>query len=105
MLHPREIQILNDIAKLDTPAISQDIAIRTRISQSTVQAVLRKMLAEGYVENVGVTHSGNVLARQYAITDKVKEELLQQMVDLYSSFKNIVSIDDVCDALQNIKND
>lgn len=105
MLHPREIQILNDIAKLDTPAISQDIAIRTRISQSTVQAVLRKMLAEGYVENVGVTHSGNVLARQYAITDKVKEELLQQMVDIYSSFKNIVSIDDVCDALQNIKND
>ena len=105
MLHPREIQILNDIAKLDTPAISQDIAIRTRISQSTVQAVLRKMLAEGYIENVGVTHSGNVIARQFVLTDKVKEEVLQQIVDFYFSVKDIVSIDDVCDALQNIKND
>ena len=78
MLHQREIQILNTIAELKRPAISQDIVRYTQISQSTVQAVLRKMLDEGYVESIGETHSGNVMARQFVLTDKAKEDLLQQ---------------------------
>ena len=104
MLHQREIQVLNTIAKLDGPTISQDIAIDTKISQSTIQAVLRKMLAEGYVESVGFTHSGNVLTRQFVLTDKAKEDILQQMVDFYSSVKDIISVNDVCTVLQKNKN-
>lgn len=104
MLHPREIQVLNAIAKYKEPTISQDIAYNEKISQSTVQAVLRKMLEEGYVEKIGVTHNNNVLARQFILTDKVKGDVLKQMVDVYLSVKDIVSVDEVCATLQEIKN-
>lgn len=100
MLHPRELQILNTMAKLNKPVIAQDIAIESKISQSTVQAVLRKMLKDGYIENVGVIHSNNVFSRQFSITEKAQTEVINQMVELIYGIQNIVPIDKICDALK-----
>ena len=101
MLHQRELQILDLMAKYGIPVISQDIAIDSKISQSTIQAVFRKLLNEGYIENVGVTHSGNVLSRQFVPTEKVKTDVINQMVELYSGVQNIVSADEIYEAIKN----
>lgn len=101
MIHPREIEILNILAGGEKPMMSADIVdAGNRLSQSTVQAVLRKLLKEGFVEVEGITHSGNVLARTYRITDAAREAVLDQYIQDYQNISNIVMKDEVIGALK-----
>jgi len=103
MIHPRELEILNILWGADKALTSMDITDAGKgLSQSTVQAVLRKLLKEGLVEVDGVTHSGNVLSRTYRPTERSKEVVLQQFVEQYKGISNIVSKGEVIKALEEV---
>lgn len=103
MIHPRELEILNILWGSDKALTSMDIIEAGKgLSQSTVQAVLRKQLEGGLVEVDGVTHSGNVLSRTYRPTEKSKEVVLQQFVEQYKGISNIVGKDEVIKALEEV---
>lgn len=101
MIHPREIEILNILFASEEPMISADIVEKgNRLSQSTVQAVLRKISKEGLVTVEGVTHSGNVLSRTYRPTEKARELVKQQFIESYESIKHIVYVDEIIKELR-----
>lgn len=94
MLHEREIQILNILSGSEEAMTSADIVeAGNRLSQSTVQVVLRKMLGQGFIETHEVKYSGNVLSRAYRPTDKVKSEAAQQVADYVSQMGNIIGVE------------
>ena len=100
MIHPRELEVLNILYGKDEEMTSMDIVeARKGLSQSTVQAVLRKMNKEGLVEVVGVTHSNNVLSRTYRPTELSKKLVIEQYVKLYGEISNIASKDEIINAL------
>ena len=63
------------------------------MTQSTVIAVLRNLLKDELVEVNGVTHSGKVLSRTYRPTEKSKEVILNDFVELYERFRAVVPAD------------
>ena len=69
------------------------------LTQSTVTAVLRKLLKDNLVEVVGITHSGRVLSRTYRPTEESREIILQNFKDTYNSFNNVVSESTLCAAI------
>ncbi len=60
-LNPRELEVLKILHESERALTSTEIVNSgAELTQSTVQAVLRKLLANELVEVQGVTHSGNV---------------------------------------------
>lgn len=93
-LNPRELDVLNILWKSGQPMTSTDIVNEMRgLTQSTVIAVLRKLLKDNLVEVCGVTHSGKVLSRTYRPTEKSKEVILNDFVELYERFRAVVPAD------------
>ena len=91
-LNPRELDVLNILWKVDKPMTSTDIVNEQRgLIQSTVIAVLRKLLKDNLVEAVGVTHSGKVLSRTYRPTETSRKVILDNFVSDYSNFKDVFS--------------
>ena len=106
MIHPRELEILNILWNSDTALTSSDIVeAGNRLSQSTVQAVLRKLLKEELVEVEGVTHSGNVLSRTYRPTEASREVITKQFVKSYSGISSIVSKEGIFAAMLQLETD
>lgn len=104
MIHPRELEILNILWGSDKALTSMEITDAGKgLSQSTVQAVLRKLLKDGLVEVEGITHSGNVLSRTYRQTEKSREVVLRQFVEQYKGISNIVSREEIIKALEKMK--
>ncbi len=102
-LNQRELDVLNILWKSDEPMTSTDIVNEMRgLTQSTVIAVLRKLLAENLVEVCGVTHSGKVLSRTYRPTETSREVILNYFASDYASFKNVVSKSDICAAILHV---
>ena len=82
MLNPRELDVLNILWKSDQPMMATDIVNAGEgLTQSTVTAVLRKLLRANLVEVAGVTHSGKVLSRTYRPTEASREAILQNFSD------------------------
>jgi len=106
MIHPRELEILNILWNSDVALTSSDIIEEgNRLSQSTVQAVLRKLLKDGLVQVEGVTHSGNVLSRTYKPTEASRDVITKQFVNNYSGIQNIVSKQSIFAAMLNMETD
>ena len=73
-MNPRELDVLNILWRSDEPMMATDIVnAKLGLTQSTVTAVLRKLLADNLVEVVGITHSGRVLSRTYRPTEASRE--------------------------------
>ena len=106
-MNPRELDVLNILYKSQEPMMATDIVIaggRTSgLTQSTVTAVLRRLLHDGLIEVVGVTHSGKVLSRTYRPTEKAKEVLLQHFLEQYSMFKDVVKPAEMCAEIKKLK--
>lgn len=104
-LNPRELDVLNVLWKKSDDALtSTDIVNEQRgLTQSTVIAVLRKLLQDNLVEVTGVTHSGKVLSRTYRPTEESKNVILQNFAEQYSHFKNVVSKTQLFDAILAIE--
>lgn len=91
-MNPRELDVLNILWKSEQPMMATDIVnTGDGLTQSTVTAVLRKLLHAKLVEVVGVTHSGKVLSRTYRPTEASRDAILNGFTDNYSSFSNIIS--------------
>lgn len=91
-LNPRELEVLKILFENDRALTSTEIVKGgVELTQSTVQAVLRKLLAAELVEVQGVTHSGNVLSRTFGPTKRSREVLAQKFLDDYRAFRTIIS--------------
>lgn len=102
-MNPRELDVLNILWSTDRELTSSDIVGGKKgLTQSTVIAVLRKLIAEELVEVAGVTHSGKVLSRTYRPTEKSKEALLEHFLGQYSMFKNVIAPEELCEAIRNL---
>ncbi len=103
-MNPRELDVLNILWKSEQPMMATDIVNAGEgLTQSTVTAVLRKLLHAKLVEVVGVTHSGKVLSRTYRPTPESRDIILQDFTDNYSCFQDIISKSSLFAAL--LKND
>lgn len=103
-LNPRELDVLNILWKSDEPMTSTDIVNQQRgLTQSTVIAVLRKLLGDELVEVTGVTYSGKVLSRTYRATEKSRKVIMDNFADDYASFKNVVTKSEMCAAILGIE--
>ena len=92
-LNPRELEVLKILHESERPLTSTEIVNSgAELTQSTVQAVLRKLLANELVEVQGVTHSGNVLSRTFGATEKSKDVLTEKFLQDYKSFRSIISM-------------
>lgn len=99
-LNPRELDVLNILWKSDSEMMATDIVNAGEgLTQSTVTAVLRKLLKEELVEVVGITHSGRVLSRTYRPTEASRQVILDNFTYTYSCFSNIISESTLCAAI------
>ena len=103
-LNPRELDVLNILWKADEPMTSTDIVNQQRgLTQSTVIAVLRKLLKDELVDVTGVTYSGKVLSRTYRATEKSRKVIMDNFADDYASFKNVVTKSEMCAAILGVE--
>ena len=103
-LNPRELDVLNILWKSGQPMTSTDIVNEMRgLTQSTVIAVLRKLLKDNLVEVCGVTHSGKVLSRTYRPTEESREVIMNNFATDYANFKNVISQYDICAAILHVE--
>ena len=92
-LNPRELEVLKILHESERALTSTEIVNSgAELTQSTVQAVLRKLLANELVEVQGVTHSGNVLSRTFGPTAKSKDVLTEKFLQDYKSSRSIISM-------------
>ena len=99
-LNQRELDVLNILWSSDEPMTAIDIVNKGHgLTQSTVTAVLRKLLNAGTVEVQGVTHSGKVLSRTYRPTESSKDIILDNFTEGYANFNDVVSESTVCAAI------
>lgn len=92
MMNPRELDVLNILWKSEQPMMATDIVNAGEgLTQSTVTAVLRKLLHAKLVEVAGVTHSGKVLSRTYRPTEESRNAILQDFSETYVCFQDIIS--------------
>lgn len=99
-MNPRELDVLNILWSKEEPMMATDIVNHGKgLTQSTVTAVLRKLLHDKMVEVVGVTHSGKVLSRTYRPTPKSKTVLLEDIVGTYMRFDKVIPLDELQKAL------
>ncbi len=102
-MNPRELDVLDILWKSDAPLTSTDIVNGGEgLTQSTVIAVLRKLLKADLVEVAGVTHSGKVLSRTYRPTEASREALLQDFTQSYASFCNVIPKSTMCAAILKV---
>ncbi|MDE6918707.1 MAG: BlaI/MecI/CopY family transcriptional regulator [Lachnospiraceae bacterium] len=62
----RDLDILNLLWESSTPLTASEILKKNNeLTMNTIQAVLRKLLRNGYIEVADVVYSGTVLCRSY----------------------------------------
>lgn len=92
MLNSREIDVLNILCSAHKPMTSTDITNQMmELTQSTVIAVLRRLMAEDIVSVTGVTHSGKVLSRTYEPGARAKEVVEEHYRAQFAATRNIIS--------------
>lgn len=95
-LNPRELEVLKILHQSEKALTSTEIVNSgEELTQSTVQAVLRKLLANDLVEVQGVTHSGNVLSRTFGATKTSKEVLTGKFLDDLNNFRGIIDAESI----------
>ena len=95
-MNERELDVLSILAKKGEPMMATEVvSAKLGLTQSTVTAVLRKLLNEKLVEVAGITHSGRVLSRTYQPTAKAKEAVLTYMAEQFNKCAGIITVDDL----------
>ena len=99
----RELDVLNILWKSAEPMMATDIAkVKQGLTQSTVTAVLRKLLNDELVEVVGIAHSGTALSRTYRPTEKSKQAIMDYFLELYGCFKDVIKQEEICEAIKKL---
>ena len=95
-MNKRELEIINILFGSAEEMTSTDICnAKKDLTQSTVIAVLRKLLHENLVEVVGVAHSGKVLSRTYRPTPEAKAAVIKYFLQELEDVKSIFSIEEL----------
>lgn len=95
-MNKRELDVINILFQTSSEMTSTDICSKQKdLTQSTVIAVLRKLLKEDLVEVAGVTHSGKVLSRTYRPTSKAKQAIMEHFLQGLDGVKNVFSLDEL----------
>lgn len=98
-MNKRELDVLNILFKSSNEMTSTDICNAQRdLTQSTVIAVLRKLLKDNLIIVAGVTHSGKVLSRTYRPTPEAKQAIIEYFLQELDDVKNVFSIDELVEA-------
>lgn len=98
-MNKRDLDVINILFKMSSEVTSTDICNEQKdLTQSTVIAVLRRLLKENLIEVAGVTHSGKVLSRTYCPTPKAKQAVIAYFLKELDDVKNIFSIDELVEA-------
>lgn len=106
MLNPKELEVLQIIARSETPLGLPDIlAQNPAMVKSTVAAALAKLLKEELIEVGGIGRSGKVICRTYLPTERTKEILLGTLTTAYSQISDIISASDLCVCLLRMNKD
>lgn len=91
-LTKRENQILDILWDASTPMTASDIVSEyPALTKSTVQAVLRKLLTNNYIEVADIVHSGTVLCRRYQPTISRSQYISSQLKKSFDVLQNDVS--------------
>ena len=97
MLNQREMDVLSILWKNDEALTAVDIVnAKKGLTQSTVTAVLRKMLKAGWIDAVGVTYSGKVLSRTYRPMESSLEVIRNHFMELYDRVSYVFSPSEMC---------
>ena len=97
MLNVREMDVLSILWKTDEAMTAIDIVnAKKGLTQSTVTAVLRGMYNKGWVEVIGVTHSGKVLSRTYRPTQESMTAIMNHFIELYQKISDVFGISEMC---------
>ncbi len=100
MLNQRELDIIAILARSADPlTASQIVEMQRGLTQSTVTAVLRKLLRLNMVEVSGVTHAGKVLSRQYVVTQSGIDAVTVYFEDIYQMVNSILSAKDIMESI------
>ncbi len=92
-LNFKELEVLKILHESDHALTATEIVNSdAELSQSTVQAVLRKLLANELIEVQGITYSGNVLSRTFGLTAKSMDILTDKFLQDYRSFRTIINM-------------
>lgn len=101
MINQRELDIMRILYEIGEPCTVMDIVnYESVLTQSTVTAVLRKLLKSGYVEVTGVAHSGRVLSRTYIPTDSGRNFLMGYFQSVAADLLSVFSLDELCDSVK-----
>lgn len=89
----REREVLGIMYSADQALTSSQIVnLGNGMTQSTVQAVLRRLMAADLIEVQGITYSGKVLSRTFGVTEKAKELLIQHFLEFLRTYKSIIGL-------------
>ncbi len=100
-MNQRELDVLKILWEHDEPMTATDIVNKGEgLTQSTVTAVLRKLLRKKLVEVAGVTHSGKVLSRTYRTTPVARQSVLEYFTEIYRQFRSVVTPEELLAAIK-----
>ena len=99
-LFGRELLVINTLCAAGHPMTVQDMVdAHHRVSQSTIQSVVRKLLEKGLLQVTGVTHCSNVLARTFDVTEEARKEVIQYILEEYQQIRSVISVSEAIMAM------
>jgi len=105
-LNQRDRDVLRILHSSDQAlTVTQIVKSGYGLTQSTVQAVIRKLLSAGLIEVQEIKYSGNVLCRAFCTTEKSKEILNQWLLDIIKEYKRIIGIRAVVQGMIELEED
>jgi predicted transcriptional regulator len=105
-LTKRDLDVMHVLWDSEEPKTAAMIVkARPDLTMNTVQAVLRKLLNNNFIEVADIVYSGTVLSRSYRDAISQTEYTLQKMTCEYQSLKNKPSKTSILKALLDAEND
>ncbi len=105
-LTKRDLDVMHVLWDSEEPKTAAMIVkARPDLTMNTVQAVLRKLLNNNFIEVADIVYSGTVLSRSYRDAISQAEYTLQKMTCEYQSLKNKPSKASILKALLDAEND
>ncbi|MCI8770721.1 MAG: BlaI/MecI/CopY family transcriptional regulator [Lachnospiraceae bacterium] len=105
-LTKRDLDVMHVLWDSEEPKTAAMIVkARPDLTMNTVQAVLRKLLNNNFIEVADIVYSGTVLSRSYRDAISQTEYTLQKMTCEYHSLKNKPSKASILKALLDAEND
>ena len=105
-LTKRDLDVMHVLWDSEEPKpAAMIVKARPDLTMNTVQAVLRKLLNNNFIEVADIVYSGTVLSRSYRDAISQTEYTLQKMTCEYQSLKNKPSKASILKALLDAEND